>query len=44
VFWGVGTFPDLPADIEDQDQRQVAVAYLIRGVSAAAKIAGGAES
>jgi hypothetical protein len=32
LFWGVGKFPDLPADIEDKDQRQVAVAYLVRGV------------
>lgn len=31
-FWGLGTFPQLPADIEDKDQREVAVAYLVRGV------------
>jgi hypothetical protein len=32
LFWGLGTFPQLPADIENRDQREVAVAYLIRGV------------
>jgi hypothetical protein len=32
LFWGLGTFPQLPADIEDRDQREVAVAYLVRGV------------
>jgi hypothetical protein len=31
-FWGLGTFPELPADIEDRAQREVAVAYLVKGV------------
>src|SRR5262245_5253545 len=32
LHWGLGTFPQLPADIEDRDLRQVAIAYLVRGV------------
>jgi hypothetical protein len=32
LWWGLGAFPQLPADIEDRDQREVAVAYLVRGV------------
>jgi hypothetical protein len=32
LHWGVGFFPALPADIEDRGQREVAVAYLVRGV------------
>jgi hypothetical protein len=30
--WGLGTFPELPADIEDRAQTEVAVAYLVKGV------------
>ena len=26
-FWDIATFPQFPADIEDQDEQQVAVAY-----------------
>jgi hypothetical protein len=29
-FWGLGTFPQLPADIENRHQREIAVAYLLR--------------
>jgi hypothetical protein len=32
LHWGLGTFPQLPADIGDRDQREVAVAHLVRGV------------
>jgi hypothetical protein len=32
LYWGLGTFPDLPPDIEDRGQREVAVAHLVRGV------------
>jgi hypothetical protein len=31
-FWGLGTFPQLPADIDDRDQKEVAVAYLVSAV------------
>ena len=31
-FWDVATFDQLPADIDDREQREVAVAYLVRGV------------
>jgi hypothetical protein len=31
-WWGLGTFPQLPADIDEKDQREVAIAYLVRGV------------
>jgi hypothetical protein len=31
-LWDIATFPQLPADIEDRDQQQIAVAYLVRGV------------
>jgi hypothetical protein len=37
LFWGVGEFPQLPADIDDKCQRQVAVAYLVRGVFTASQ-------
>jgi len=30
--WGVGTFPQLPADIDDRSPDEIAVAYLVRGV------------
>ncbi len=33
-LWDIATFPQLPADIEDCDQQQIAVAYLVRGVLA----------
>ncbi|HEY1243486.1 MAG TPA: hypothetical protein VGF29_01515 [Hyphomicrobiaceae bacterium] len=36
LFWGLGTFPELPKDIDDRDQKEVAVAYLVRGVFDAA--------
>ena len=36
LWWGLGTFPQLPADIDDRDQREVAVAYLVRGIVDAA--------
>jgi hypothetical protein len=36
-FWDIATFPQLPADIDDRDQREVAVAYLVRGVFDAGK-------
>jgi hypothetical protein len=43
-FWfGLGTFPQLPADIDDRDQRQVALAYLLRGVFGASQVQSGAE-
>jgi hypothetical protein len=42
VFWGLGTFPQLPPDIEDRDQREVAVAYLVRGVFDASQNRAGA--
>jgi hypothetical protein len=43
--WGLGTFPELPADIEDRGQREVAVAYLVRGVFTASKaVADGGNS
>jgi hypothetical protein len=29
---GTAPFPTLPADIEGREQREVAVAYLVRGV------------
>jgi len=32
-FWDIATFPDLPADIEDRKQREVAIAYLVRGIA-----------
>jgi hypothetical protein len=32
-FWDIATYPDLPADIEDREQREVATAYLIRGIA-----------
>jgi hypothetical protein len=41
LFWGLGTFPDLPADIDDRDQRQVSVAYLVRGVFTASQAQAG---
>jgi hypothetical protein len=41
LFWGIGTFPELPADIDDRDQREVAVAYLVRGVFTASQAQGG---
>jgi hypothetical protein len=46
LFWpGVGAFPTLPADIEDRDQREVAVAYLVCGVFTASNaIADGGNS
>jgi hypothetical protein len=45
LHWGVGTFPQLPADIDDRDQREVAVAYLVRGVFTASQaIADGGNS
>jgi hypothetical protein len=37
LWWGLGTFPQLPADIDDRDQKEVAVAYLVRGVFDAGK-------
>jgi hypothetical protein len=30
--WDIATFPDLPADIDDRDPREIADAYLVRGV------------
>jgi hypothetical protein len=42
LFWGLGTFPQLPADLEDRDQREVAVAYLVRGVFTASQAQAGA--
>lgn len=41
LYWGLGTFPQLPADIEDRDQREVAVAYLVRGVFTASQAQAG---
>jgi hypothetical protein len=35
--WGLGTFPEVPADIEERGQREVAVAYLVRGVFTASQ-------
>lgn len=33
TYWyGVGVFPALPVDIDCRDQKEVAIAYLIRGV------------
>ena len=44
-FWDIATFPQLPADIEDRDQQEVAVAYLVRGVLAVSQaIADGRHS
>jgi hypothetical protein len=43
LFFGLGTFPQLPADIEDRDQREVAVAYLVRGVFDASQAQASAE-
>jgi hypothetical protein len=44
-FWDIATFPQLPADIDDRDQREVAVAYLVRGVFTASQtIADGENS
>jgi hypothetical protein len=34
---GVATFPTLPADIDDRLQREVAIAYLVRGVFTASQ-------
>jgi hypothetical protein len=31
-FWDIATFPKLPANIDDRDPREIAVAYLVRGV------------
>ena len=43
--WGVGTFPQLPADIDDRSPDVVAVAYLVRGVFTASQhIADGRNS
>jgi hypothetical protein len=42
LWWGLGTFPELPADIEDKEQRVVAVAYLVKGVWDAVQAQGGA--
>ena len=36
-FFDIATFTHLPADIEDRDQLQVAVAYLIRGIFTASQ-------
>jgi hypothetical protein len=44
LWWGVGTFPQLPPGIDDRDQREVAVAYLVRGVFTASHIADGRNS
>ena len=33
-FFDIATFPQYPADIDDRDDQQVAVAYLVRGVFA----------
>lgn len=33
-FWDIATFPQLPADIEGREDKEVAVAYLVRGVFA----------
>jgi hypothetical protein len=41
LHWGVGTFPQLPADIDDRCQREVAVAYLVRGVFTASQAQAG---
>ncbi len=40
-FWGGGSFPELPADIDDRGQREVAVAYLVRGVFTASQAQAG---
>jgi hypothetical protein len=31
-YWDIATLPHLPADIDDREQREVAIAYLVRGV------------
>ena len=33
-FWDIATFPQYPADIDDREDKEVAVAYLVRGVFA----------
>jgi hypothetical protein len=42
-FWGLGTFPQLPADIDQRDQKEVAAAYLVRGVVDASRASRPAE-
>ena len=37
LWWGVGSFPQLPAGIDDRELREVAVAYLVRGVFTASQ-------
>jgi hypothetical protein len=32
-WWGLGTFPALPADIETKGQDVIAIAYLVRGIA-----------
>src|SRR5262245_7613679 len=41
-FWDIATFPVFPADIEDRDQQEVAVAYLVRGIADVAQAQPGA--
>ena len=44
-FFDIATFPQFPADIDDRDEQQVAVAYLVRGVFAVSQaIADGRNS
>jgi hypothetical protein len=31
-WWGIGAFPQMPTDIDGREQREVAIAYLVRGV------------
>ena len=33
-FFDIATFPQLPADIDDREDQEVAVAYLVRGILA----------
>jgi hypothetical protein len=47
LWSGLGTFPQFPLDIEDRDQREVAIFYLVRGIfdaSQAQASTGAAES
>ena len=36
-FWDIATFPLFPADIDDRDDQQVSVAYLVRGIADVAR-------